>query len=178
MKIIVCVKQVPDTTEVRLDPVTGTLLREGIPSIINPDDKAGLEAALRLKDRYEAHVTVLTMDAPGGPRPAGSPGHGGRRSHPPHRQGLRRRRHLGHILHPRLRPLRPGVRSHHHRAAGHRRRHRPGGPPIAEHLGIPNISYAEELRIEGNTVVVRRQYEDASTSSGRRCPALSPPFPS
>ena len=46
MKILVCIKQVPDTTEVRLDPKTGTLIRDGVPSIINHDDKAGLEAAL------------------------------------------------------------------------------------------------------------------------------------
>ena len=43
MKIVVCIKQVPDTTEIRLDPVTGTLIRDGVPSIMNPDDKAGLE---------------------------------------------------------------------------------------------------------------------------------------
>ncbi len=61
MKVVVCIKQVPDTNEVRLDPVKGTLIREGVPSIINPDDKAGLEAALVLKDLYDAHVTVLTM---------------------------------------------------------------------------------------------------------------------
>ena len=46
MKIVVCIKQVPNTNEVKLDPVTGTLIRDGVPSIINPDDKAGLEAAL------------------------------------------------------------------------------------------------------------------------------------
>lgn len=64
MKIVVCMKQVPDTTEVRLDPKTNTLIREGVPSIINPDDKAGLEVALRLKDELGAHVTVLTMGPP------------------------------------------------------------------------------------------------------------------
>ncbi len=64
MKVIVCIKQVPDTTEVRLDPVTGTLIREGIPSIINPDDKAGLEAALRLKDELGAEVSVISMGPP------------------------------------------------------------------------------------------------------------------
>ena len=58
MNIIVCVKQVPDTTEVRIHPVKGTLIREGIPSIMNPDDKAGLEAALRLKDEMGAHVSL------------------------------------------------------------------------------------------------------------------------
>ena len=64
MKIIVCIKQVPNTNEVRLDQKTGTLIREGVPSIINPDDKAGLEAALKLKDRFGAHVTVLSMGPP------------------------------------------------------------------------------------------------------------------
>lgn len=64
MKIIVCIKQVPDTSEVKLDPKTGTLIREGVPSIINPDDKAGIEAALRLKEATNGHVTVLTMGPP------------------------------------------------------------------------------------------------------------------
>ena len=50
MNIVVCIKQVPDTNEVKIDPKTGTLIRDGIPSIMNPDDKAGLEAALRIKD--------------------------------------------------------------------------------------------------------------------------------
>lgn len=64
MKIIVCIKQVPDTNEVRLDPKTGTLIREGVPSIINPDDKSGLEAALLLKETSQAHVTVISMGPP------------------------------------------------------------------------------------------------------------------
>ena len=51
MKIVVCIKQVPDTTEVKLDPKTNTLIRDGVPSIINPDDKAGIEAALTLKEQ-------------------------------------------------------------------------------------------------------------------------------
>ncbi|MFR9296321.1 MAG: electron transfer flavoprotein subunit beta, partial [Aedoeadaptatus pacaensis] len=65
MKIIVCAKQVPDTTEVRLDPKTNTLIREGVPSIINPDDKAAIEMALRIKDEHEGTtVTVLSMGPP------------------------------------------------------------------------------------------------------------------
>ena len=64
MKIVVCIKQVPDTTEIKLNPVTGTLIREGVPSIMNPDDKGGLEMALRLKDQFGAHVTVITMGPP------------------------------------------------------------------------------------------------------------------
>ena len=64
MNIVVCIKQVPDTTEVKINPQTGTLIREGVPSIMNPDDKGGLEFALPLKDKYGAHVTVITMGLP------------------------------------------------------------------------------------------------------------------
>ena len=64
MKIVVCIKQVPDTTVVKINPVTGTLIRDGVPSIMNPDDKGGLEMALELKDKYGAHVTVITMGPP------------------------------------------------------------------------------------------------------------------
>lgn len=64
MKIIVCIKQVPNTNEVKLDPKTGTLIREGVPSIINPDDKNALEAALVLKEQQGAEITVLSMGPP------------------------------------------------------------------------------------------------------------------
>lgn len=64
MNIIVCIKQVPDTTEIKINPVTGTLIRDGVPSIMNPDDKGGLELALSLKDKYGANVTVITMGPP------------------------------------------------------------------------------------------------------------------
>ena len=64
MKIVVCIKQVPDTTVIKINPVTGTLIRDGVPSIMNPDDKGGLEMALQLKDQYGAHVTVITMGPP------------------------------------------------------------------------------------------------------------------
>ena len=65
MKILVCVKQVPDTNEVKIDPVKGTLIRDGVPSILNPDDANALEAALQIKDQYpETVVAVLTMGPP------------------------------------------------------------------------------------------------------------------
>lgn len=65
MKILVCVKQVPDTNEVKIDPVKGTLIRDGVPSILNPDDANALEAALRIKDKDpEAEIAVLTMGPP------------------------------------------------------------------------------------------------------------------
>ncbi|MCL1809222.1 MAG: electron transfer flavoprotein subunit beta/FixA family protein [Clostridiales bacterium] len=64
-KIIVCAKQVPDTNEIKIDPVTKTLIREGVPSILNPDDANALEEALRLKEQYaDTHVTVITMGPP------------------------------------------------------------------------------------------------------------------
>ncbi|MBW2094361.1 MAG: electron transfer flavoprotein subunit beta/FixA family protein [Deltaproteobacteria bacterium] len=64
MNIIVLVKQVPDTTEVKLDPKTGNLIREGIESIINPDDAHALEAAIDLKERHGGKITVLSMGPP------------------------------------------------------------------------------------------------------------------
>lgn len=65
MKIVVCIKQVPDTVEVKIDPKTGTLIRDGVPSIINPDDKTGIEAALTLKEKMEGStVTVVSMGPP------------------------------------------------------------------------------------------------------------------
>ena len=64
MNIIVCAKQVPDTTEIKIDPVKGTLIRDGVPSIMNPDDKGGLELALRFKEQYGATVTVVSMGPP------------------------------------------------------------------------------------------------------------------
>ena len=64
MKIVVCIKQVPDTKGgVQFNP-DGTLNRAAMLAIMNPDDKAGLEAARRLKDKYGAEVTVLTMGLP------------------------------------------------------------------------------------------------------------------
>ena len=64
MKIIVTVKQVPDTAEVRIDPKTNSLVREGVPSILNPEDRNAVETALALKEKYGGVVTALTMGPP------------------------------------------------------------------------------------------------------------------
>jgi electron transfer flavoprotein beta subunit len=61
MHAIVCIKQVPDTTEVRIDPETNTLVREGVASIVNPFDTYAIEEALQLRERHGGKVTVLTM---------------------------------------------------------------------------------------------------------------------
>ena len=64
MNIVVCIKQVPDTTEVKIDPKTGTLMREGVPSIVNPDDKHAVEEALRLREAAGGKVTAISMGPP------------------------------------------------------------------------------------------------------------------
>ena len=65
MNILVCVKQVPDTTEIKIDPVTNTLIRAGVPSILNPFDSYALEAAARIKDKHpDTKITVLSMGPP------------------------------------------------------------------------------------------------------------------
>ena len=63
--IIVCAKQVPDTNVIKINPKTGTLIRDGVPSILNHDDNNALEEALKIKDKYDdVHITVISMGPP------------------------------------------------------------------------------------------------------------------
>ncbi|MBR2551822.1 MAG: electron transfer flavoprotein subunit beta/FixA family protein [Erysipelotrichaceae bacterium] len=65
MNIVVCVKQVPDTTEIKIDPVTNTLIRKGVPSILNPFDRYALELALKIKDQNpETKISLVSMGPP------------------------------------------------------------------------------------------------------------------
>jgi len=64
MHIVVCIKQVPDSSQIRVHPVTNTIMRQGVPAVVNPYDLFALEEALRLKDTYGAQVTVLCMGPP------------------------------------------------------------------------------------------------------------------
>jgi electron transfer flavoprotein beta subunit len=64
VKIVVCIKQVPDTADIRINPETNTLMREGVPSIINPFDLNALEAGIRIREQTGGKVTVLTMGPP------------------------------------------------------------------------------------------------------------------
>ena len=64
MHIVVCIKQVPDSSQIRVHPVTNTIMRQGVPAIVNPYDLFALEEALRVKDAYGGHVTVLCMGPP------------------------------------------------------------------------------------------------------------------
>jgi len=62
--IVVCIKQVPDSAQIRVHPVTNTIMRQGVPAIINPYDLFALEEALRIKDKFGGFVTVITMGPP------------------------------------------------------------------------------------------------------------------
>lgn len=64
MHIVVCIKQVPDSAQIRVHPVTNTIMRQGVPAIVNPYDLFSLEEALRLKDIHGGRVTVITMGPP------------------------------------------------------------------------------------------------------------------
>ena len=164
MKIVVCIKQVPDTTEVKLDPVTNTLIRDGVPSIINPDDKAGIETALQLKETLNdgSTVTVVSM----GPFQA----------EVALREALAMGADEAYLISDRAFGGSDTLATSTIIAAGLKkigfdlvitgRQAIDGdtaqvGPQIAEHLGIPQVSYAEEVHIEADgTVVVKRQFED------------------
>ncbi len=74
--VIVAIKQVPDTSNVRINPETGTLIREGVPAIINPYEAHALELAVQLKHKFGGTITVLTM----GPAPLPSSPDAGRES--------------------------------------------------------------------------------------------------
>ena len=161
MNIVVCIKQVPNTNEVKIDPKTGTLIREGVPSIINPDDKAGLEAALRLKDSQGAHVTALSMGPP--------------QAETALREALAMGADEAVLVTDRAFGGADTWATAHTIAAALKklpydliltgRQAIDGdtaqvGPQIAENLDIPNISYAEEIKVEGEYVTVKRQFED------------------
>lgn len=64
MHIVVCIKQVPDSAEIKINPETGTLIREGVPSIINPFDMHAIEAGIQMKEKTGGKVTVMTMGPP------------------------------------------------------------------------------------------------------------------
>ncbi len=163
MKIVVCIKQVPDTAEVKLDPKTGTLIRDGVPSIINHDDKAGLEAALRIREQLNdgSTVTVVCMGPPQADvalREALAMGadeahlvsareFGGSDTYATATIISAALKHIGYDLVITGRQAIDGDTAQ-------------VGPQIAEQLKIPQVSYAQELDIVNGEVIVNRQYED------------------
>lgn len=161
MKIIVCIKQVPDTAGgVQFNP-DGTLNRAAMLTIMNPDDKAGLEAALRLKDQYGAEVTVVTMGLP--------------KATDVLREAIAMGADNGVLITDRVlggadtwatsSTIAAGIRKLDYDLIITGRQAIDGdtaqvGPQISEHLDIPVISYAQDIKIEGDSVIVQRQYDD------------------
>ena len=161
MKIICCIKQVPDTTEVKLDPVTNTLIRDGVPSIINPDDKAGIEAALRLKEQFGGTVTIVSMGPP--------------QADVAIREALAMGADEGILLSDRAfggadtwatsSTIAAAIKKLEYDIIITGRQAIDGdtaqvGPQIAEHLGIPQISYVRDVKVDGDKLIITREFED------------------
>ena len=161
MRIVVCIKQVPDTKGgVAFNP-DGTLNRAAMLAIMNPDDKAGLEAALRLKDQYGAEVTVLTMGLP--------------KATDVLREALAMGADKAILVTDRVlggadtwatsQTLAGAIRNLKYDLIITGRQAIDGdtaqvGPQISEHLDLPVISYAQNIEIDGDYVIVQRQYDD------------------
>lgn len=173
MKIIVCIKQVPDTTEVKLDPKTNTLIREGVPSIINPDDKVGLEAALRLRDAVYGTVSVVCM----GPPQADAALREALAMGADDAYLLSAREFGGSDTYATAVIIASALRKIGFDLVITGRQAIDGdtaqvGPQIAEQLRVPQVSYAEELSVEGDSVIVKRQFEDRSHMLKVKTPCL------
>jgi len=164
VKIVVCVKQVPDTKGgVKFNP-DGTLDRSAMLAIMNPDDKAGLEAALRLKDQYGAEVTVVTMGLP--------------KAEEVLREAMAMGADNGILVTDRVlggadtwatsQTIAGAIRNLEYDLIITGRQAIDGdtaqvGPQISEHLGLPVISYAQNIReinMDEKYIVVERQYDD------------------
>lgn len=172
MKIIVCIKQVPNTSEVKINP-DGTLKRDGVPSIMNPDDKAGLEFALSLKDKYGAHITAITM----GPLQAKKVLAEAVAMGADKAILLTDRAFAGADTLATSKALAAALRTMDYDLVITGRQAIDGdtaqvGPQIAEHLDLPQVSYVTSLEVDGNSFVVRRQFEDGYQTLKVPSPAL------
>lgn len=173
MKIVVCIKQAPDTKGgVQFNP-DGTLNRAAMLTIMNPDDKAGLEAALRIKDKFGAEVTALTMGLP--------------KAEEVLREAMAMGADNGILVTDRVlggadtwatsSTIAGALRNIDYDIIITGRQAIDGdtaqvGPQIAEHLGIPVISYAEDIKVEGDSVVVKRQFDDRYHMLKAKMPVL------
>ncbi len=173
MKIVVCIKQVPDTKGgVKFNP-DGTLDRGAMLTIMNPDDKAGLEAALRLKDQYGDEVTVLTMGLP--------------KAADVLQEAIAMGADKGVLVTDRVlggadtwatsTTLAGALRKLEYDLIITGRQAIDGdtaqvGPQIAEHLGLPVISYAQEIKLGNDSIVVKRQYDDGYHMLKAKLPCL------
>ena len=174
MDIVVCIKQVPDTTEVKIDPKTNTLVRQGVPSIVNPFDKNAIEAGLRRKEKYGGRVTVVSM----GPPQANDAlkeclamgaddavlvsdrAFGGADTLATSYTLAATIRALGHFD-----VILCGKQAIDGDTAQ-------VGPEMAEHLGITQLTYVAKIDIQGDTVQVYREHEEGYEVVEARLPVL------
>ena len=174
--IIVCAKQVPDTNVIKINPKTGTLIRDGVPSILNNDDANALEQALQIKDKFDdVHITVITMGPP--------------QANDLLFECIAKGADEGILVSDRAvggsdtwatsNTLEAAVRNLEYDLIITGRQAIDGdtaqvGPQIAEHLGLPVISYAQEISVDeaAKTVTVKRQYDDRYHMVEAKMPCL------
>jgi electron transfer flavoprotein beta subunit len=161
MNIVVCVKQVPDTAAVKIDPKTGTLIRDGVPSIMNPEDKHALEGALQLKEKLGGKVTVVSMGLPMAKATL--------------TEALCMGADEAILLTDRClggadtlatsKALAGVIKKLDFDIVLAGRQAIDGdtaqvGPEIAEHLNIPQVTYVQDVKVEGDSLIVQRALED------------------
>jgi len=180
MNILVCIKQVPDTTEIKIDPETNTLIRAGVPSILNPFDAYALEAAARIKDKDpETKITVLSM----GPEQAkaaliealsiaadkayliSSRAFGGSDTLA-----------TSYILSQAIKKVQEAEGLFDAIFCGKQAIDGDTaqvGPEIAEHLGYPQVTYGLEAEVSGNMLKVKKEMEDGVCIIGMQMPCVA-----
>lgn len=174
MNIIVCVKQVPDTSEVKIDEEKGTLIREGVPSIINPEDKTAIEKAVKLKEEFGGKVTAISM----GPPQAKDALIEAYAMGADQAILLSDKKFAGSDTWVTAYTLSQAIKE-----VGEfdlvfcGRQAIDGdtaqvGPQIAENLDIPQITYVSELNIEGEKVTAKRKLEDGYSIIETKLPVL------
>ena len=177
MKILVCAKQVPNTKNVTTDPVTGRINREGVESILNPDDANALEAALQIKDQDPDNVTVTVISM--GPPQAKEMLIECMAMGADDAILLSDRKFGGSDTWATSNAIAAGmanVEGGFDLILGGRQAidgdTAQVGPQIAEHLGLPVISYAQEIKVDGDSVIVKRQYDDGYHMVKAQMPCL------
>ena len=180
MEILVCVKQVPDTAEVKIDPEKHTVIRAGVPNIFNPFDQNALEAALQLKDSQGARVTLLSM----GPLQAEDVLREGLAMGADDAYLLTDRKvggsdtlATGYCLAQAVRKVAElqGIEQFDMVLCGKQAIDGDTaqvGPQIATELGIPQITYAAEINVDGTTVRVKQQNEEGYIVTEAQFPVL------
>jgi electron transfer flavoprotein beta subunit len=179
LRILVCVKQVPDTAEIKIDPVTNTLIRAGVPSIVNPFDACALEVAARIKDKNPGtEITLLSM----GPDQA--------------KEALRECLAVGgdkaylccdrvfggsdtlatsYILASAIASIEEKEGKFDLILGGKQAIDGDTGqvgPEIAAHMGLAQVTYAAEVEVEGDEIIVKRESDKGYDMIGVKAPAV------